>query len=762
MKCTKCGAELPGTMSKNQHCPICGEVLFNDIPYQQVVDALNVIVSRFGSDIYAESSRMNGLLNDILPNEIKEKNIIRNAAAVGIADIVLKASKNPENMRSLLEQGYTLAENNGISGDWCAAVLFMFGYPLGIDTRSQYQIPDGKKKRLKFSRKSIVIKESTVVEEQNYAGKSIAELESLADEGDDEAAVELAERYYSGNGVKVDFAKAMRFYKRADIEDNPYAQYSIGAMYAGAMGVEHDPEKAFRYYQKAADKGYPPAQYALGEALYFGEGCEKNDSEALYWMQKAEAEFQDANVYIMLSMIYKDSEDELIRDYSKAFKYLQKAVDLQSEIAYNLMGAYYELGIGVEKNYDNARKYYELAASNGVESGYLKLGAFYQMGGGVPKDTEKAVRYYQMGADAGNMYALNALGMCYKNGDGVPQNYDKAFELFMQAASAGNYAAEYNIGLAYEMGQGVPEDEVEAKKWYMLSAEKGFGKALTMLGIYAEQGIPDGKPDIQAAFDWYLKSAETGEHPLSQLIVGNCRTNGLMNSYVDRLEGFEWYLKAAVNGHPTAQNNVAIEYINGEIVDQDYDIAVEWLEKATEQNDMYALNNYGTLLLKGEGVSRDVDRAFNMFLSAAKQGYTDAKLNVGICYYQGWGTQRNLDEALRWLSEAYAEGAANAVDYLKKGFKNKNGYWVKKGFFGRVPAPETLPPAPQIERCTHGCNDCCDYIEHIENEDTKCHCSRLDMDVFIKRKCPFYKKTDAISDLARLARLLKAEKSEES
>lgn len=160
----------------------------------------------------------------------------------------------------------------------------------------------------------------------------------MADEGDDEAAVELAERYYSGNGVKVDFAKAMRFYKRADIEDNPHAQYSIGAMYAGAMGVEHDPEKAFRYYQKAADKGYPPAQYALGEALYFGEGCEKNDSEALYWMQKAEAEFQDANVYIMLSMIYKDSEDESIRDYSKAFKYLQKAVDLQSEIAYNLMG----------------------------------------------------------------------------------------------------------------------------------------------------------------------------------------------------------------------------------------------------------------------------------------------------------------------------------------------------------------------------------------------------------------------------------------
>lgn len=222
-----------------------------------------------------------------------------------------------------------------------------------------------------------------------------------------------------------------------------------------------------------------------------------------------------------------------------------------------------------------------------------------------------------------------------------------------------------------------------------------------------------------------------------------------MNSYVDRLEGFEWYLKAAENGHPTAQNNVAIEYINGVIIDQDYDLAIEWLEKATEQNDMYALNNYGTLLLNGQGVSRDEDRAFNMFLSSAKLGYTDAKLNVGICYYQGWGTQRNLDEALRWLSEAYAEGATDAMEYLEKGFKNKNGSWVKKGLFGRVPAPETLPPVRNVEKCTQGCNDFCDYIVRIEDDDKKCHCDRLDMDVFIKNKCPFYKE-DAISELAKL------------
>ena len=739
MKCIKCGAELPGTVGKNQHCPICGEVLSNDIPYQQVVDAINMIVSRFGRDIYAESSRMNGLLNDILPNAIKEKNIIRNAASIGVADIVLKAANNPENMSTLLDQGYSLAENNGISSEWCAVVLFVFGYPLGIDTRTQYQISEGKKKRIKIGKRATTNKDTLIVDEKDYSGKTIIELTDLSDQGDEEASVELAERYYSGVGVEVDYSKALRFYKRADLDDNSHAQYSLGAMYAGAIGVEHDPDKAFKYYKKAADKGYPLAQFALGEALYFGDGCDKNDSEALYWLQKAETEYKDANVYITLSMICKDSEDESVCDYEKAFEYMQKAVDLQSEVAYNIMGTYYETGIGVDQDYTNARKYYELAANNGVESGYLNLGAFYQMGIGVPKDMKKAISYYQMGADAGNMYCLNALGMCYKNGEGVPRDYDKAFELFMQAASAGNYAAEYNVGLAYEMGQGVPEDEAEAKKWYVLSAEKGFGKALTMLGIYAERGIPDGKPDIKTAFEWYLKSAETGGHSLSQWIIGNCRTHGLMDSYVDRLEGFEWYLKAAENGHPTAQNNVACEYLNGIITDQDYDLAVEWFEKAVAQNDQYALNNYGTMLMNGQGVPRDTERAFQMFVASAEQGYIDAKLNLGICYFEGWGTQRNLDAALEYLTEVYEAGNESALEYLEKGFKKKNGKWVKRGIFGRVPAPEGLPAVQERVDYTQGCSDFCEYTQKNEGDDSRCYCRRLGMEVFIKKKCPYYK-----------------------
>lgn len=367
------------------------------------------------------------------------------------------------------------------------------------------------------------------------------------------------------------------------------------------------------------------------------------------------------------------------------------------------------------------------------------MGALYQTGYGVLQNYKKAVECFRLGADVGNMYCLNALAMCYKNGQGVKQDYKKAFDLFLESAYAGNYAAEFNVGMAYAEGQGVDQDPREAKKWFLLSAKKGFGKAMANLAIYAEQGIPDGNSDLEEAFDWYLKSAKVGDYGFSQWIIGNCRTHGLMNSYVDKLEGFEWYLKAADNGYSTAQNNVAVGYMEGILVDQDYSLAVEWFEKAIEQDEPVALNNYGTILINGNGVERDVLRGFEMIKRAAELGNQDAKVSLGICYFEGWGTLRNLDSALKWLSEAYLESGDEAAKaYLEKGFKQKNGCWVKRGIFGKVPRQEPLPPIQPIREAESGCKDFCRYYTENEKKNAYTYCHYFGMEVFIKCKCPYY------------------------
>lgn len=751
MKCEKCGADWNGIVTPdNNKCPFCGEILREDIPYKQVIDALRMLIDRFGSEIYIESQRLDAMVNDLVPNALKEKNIIRSAISFNIPSIILEASRNTEECNEILEKAFHSIEMNGIDKEWCPAILFMLSYPLQLDSRQLFPLAlEKKKNRLKLKGKTDT-KLSWSFSEIDYSKQTNEELERYSDDGDPEASLELGTRYYSGERAEQNYSKATQYFRRAEAFGNVTAQYNLGVMYDNAYGVEHDEHKAFEYYKKSAEEGFPLGMFSLAEMFYGGQGCEKDDSKAVYWLQKAEKEIEDPNIYITLAMILRDSEDPSVHDPIKAFEYAQKAVDTGNETALNLMGTFYENGTGVTQDYKKAFDYYAQAADNGVEIAYLSMGAYYQGGYGVPQDFKKAAECYQVGAEAGNMYCLNALAMCYKNGQGVKQDFKKAFDLFLEAAYAGNYAAEFNVGLAYAEGKGVPKDTREAKKWFLLSADKGFGKAMASLGIYAEQGIPDGNPNLDEAFDWYLKSANAGDYGFSQWILGNCRTHGLMNSYVDKLEGFDWYLKAAYNGHPTAQNNVAVEYLNGILVDQDYDQAIDWFEKAVAQNDQFALNNYGTMLVNGNGIERDVRRGFEMIKRSAELGNHDAKVSLGVCYFEGWGTSRDLDASLKWLSEAYAEsGDETAKAYLEKGFKYKNGRWVKRGLFGKVPEPEALPPTQPRIQPTGGCNDFCDYhvADKSDEENGISYCRYFDMKVYAKHNCPYYK--DMIGDLAK-------------
>ena len=751
MKCAKCGAEWTTNISNAVTvCPFCGEPLMGVVPHQQAIEALKIILDRFGVDIYFEDKRLYGLVNDLLPNTATEKGILKTAITLGAPTAVAKIITESVDKKVALKECYALLENGGLSKEWCAASLFIFAMPLDVDSTELFPLSESKEIS-KFNMEDVAVSYDQNLEDE-YSSKSMDDLLNLALGGDAVACTELGERYYSGTNTEKDIDTAIAYFTQAADMGYSVAEFILGKLYDEGQSVPHDGILAFEYYKKAADKEYPPAEYALGQMYYFGQDCEKNDQEALYWISKAAKELDDSDAYVVLAMVLKESEDEDVKDEGKAFLYAKRAAEMGDENAYNLLGTMYELGCGVEQSYENAIKYYKLAAENGVEIAFLNIGAFYQAGIGVPKDDRKAVEYFQAGANAGNMYCLNALGMCYKNGTGVQQDYKKAFGLFLDAAYASNFAGELNTGLAYDEGQGVQEDKAEAKKWFTLAASHGSSKAMVALGFYTEKGIPDGEPDLESAFEWYLKAAEVGDHPFAAWVVGNCYSQGLMGVEIDRCTAFKWYLLAAELGQATAQNNVACDYLKGEIVDLDSQAAVEWFEKAVAQDDMYALDNYGTILMNGDGVPRETERAFAMVKKAADMGYADAMLNAGVCYFEGWGTQRNLDAALHYLTAALEAGNQGALSYLQKGFKEKNGMWTKRGFFGKVPAPEQLPPPSDPLVCKGGCENFCTYAnmskaEEIYDSEEFCYCELLDQKVFRKTKCPYYK--DSLGDLLK-------------
>ena len=79
------------------------------------------------------------------------------------------------------------------------------------------------------------------------------------------------------------------FDERKSLAEQGYAsaQYNLGVMHANGKGVRKDYRKAAKWYRKAAEQGYASAQYSLGVMYSQGYGVLKDLSKAKHWIKKA-------------------------------------------------------------------------------------------------------------------------------------------------------------------------------------------------------------------------------------------------------------------------------------------------------------------------------------------------------------------------------------------------------------------------------------------------------------------------------------------
>ena len=72
-------------------------------------------------------------------------------------------------------------------------------------------------------------------------------------------------KYEMGQGVHQDHAEAVKWYRKAAIQNLPEAQYNLGVLYLNGKGVEQNSDIAQNWFSKACDNGLV-------------EGCEKKES----------------------------------------------------------------------------------------------------------------------------------------------------------------------------------------------------------------------------------------------------------------------------------------------------------------------------------------------------------------------------------------------------------------------------------------------------------------------------------------------------
>lgn len=166
---------------------------------------------------------------------------------------------------------------------------------------------------------------------------------------------------------------------------------------------------------------------------------------------------------------------------------------------------------------------------------------------------------------------------------------------------------------------------------------------------------------------------------------------------------------AATGGDSFAQFDVAIRYLRGDGVAQDYEKAREWLLKAAEQGHSRAKFNLGTMHLKGVGVAEDAKQAlkwyesafegadsellFNIgevveyeqtklnawpfavkcYRAAADAGHAKAQVMLGIRLVRGLGIEERPDLGEYYITEAARQGEPKALYVLAKMYQEGFG-----------------------------------------------------------------------------------------
>jgi TPR repeat protein len=184
----------------------------------------------------------------------------------------------------------------------------------------------------------------------------------------EQAQFELGERYYRGEAVPRDMAKAAEWWQAAAERGNASAQASLGYMYyRGALVGERvfrDDAEAILWWQKAADQGHAGAQYSLGFMYRTGQGVSRDDVKAAEWYQKAADQGHASSQYSLGFMHYRG--EGVSRDAVKAVEWYRKAALQGEEGAQYNLGLMYYRGEGVPEDNVLAHAWFSLSARSGV------------------------------------------------------------------------------------------------------------------------------------------------------------------------------------------------------------------------------------------------------------------------------------------------------------------------------------------------------------------------------------------------------------
>lgn len=407
-----------------------------------------------------------------------------------------------------------------------------------------------------------------------------------------------------------------------------------------------------------AEDGEVDALFLLAYAAETGQGMEVSREEALkYYLKAAEKGSKEA-VY-RRALILLNSEDE--KEHASGKAELEAAMKTDPANGGRILGEAWMRGlIEEEPNFDETVKAWTASSEAGDTNSLILLARLYSGNFGFPEkiDQKKSTEYYRKAAELEVPAAYLPLGSRLLNGEEAQRSEEEGRKWLAKAIDSKQFAAYLALG---DYKENVKKEAKAAYDAYLKGAEKGQVECMLRCARFLYQGIAGAKDPV-AGKKWLEKAAEAGSanaHFDLARLASAAEEPNIMEIYMH-------LVAASDGGLATAQNDLGLLYLSGNLSRADPVAAASWFTRAAKSGLAAAQNNLATLYERGLGVTADLNSAGELYSLAANQGHGPATTALARLYASGIGTQPNLVKAWALGSLAVERGDEEAKKLLEQ------------------------------------------------------------------------------------------------
>ena len=208
----------------------------------------------------------------------------------------------------------------------------------------------------------------------------------------------------TGNGERIDYEQAIKYYRKAADAGHPLAQTNLAKLMRVGKGAMKNPEEAANFFEKAAKSGNTEAMGYFGEMLMVGEGIDKNAALGRDFIEKAAAADEPVATAWMGEFALADGRTK------EGVELIKKSADEENPKGLFDLGFLTMMGFGVEKNLKDGAELIKDSADSpfsGPDQQFI-LSELYAEGVGVEENQEFADQYSMRGDKS------NGVPLCFE------------------------------------------------------------------------------------------------------------------------------------------------------------------------------------------------------------------------------------------------------------------------------------------------------------------------------------------------------------